>query len=397
MCLCRTPRRKEERGGEEEIRKEGGRELNGGCSVALCLNERTSLCLVCLSLCLSTQQQQVSTCPEQTLTSSWNRKPDVCRPEGKNFTQATAKGASFSFRFIWVKEAGFLPRKNMWPLFHQDGFPSRKWFCEYLKTFQNLDCALGDLWSGEFIRFGVSIVLQDWCVWVVLLTGRVLRALLVCGPITDKCDATSVCLMQTHIDTCAHKAVWHRKDQTVRWGPANWYSPGENLPSSLLDYHWWKCNAYSVVVFLPTQISKASPTNCSDWNVFCINNREKKTHHHTMTLQIFHPVPQCKVQHNLVHVLLLLLLQSWWGNCHPQCLDYKPPFEPRQPLAFCKEYSKFGCCDLEKDEEISKSFYSIMENFDHSGYVTCGKYIRSILCQVRETFQALWWTCHVAV
>lgn len=108
-----------------------------------------------------------------------------------------------------------------------------------------------------------------------------------------------------------------------------------------------------------------------------------------MTLQ----TPHCILQHTLSpHLLVsvvLLLLQAWWGSCHPQCLDYKPPFEPRQPLVFCKEYSKFGCCDLEKDEEISAKFYSIMENFDHSGFATCGKYIRSILCQVRETL-SIW-------
>uniref|UniRef100_A0AAQ4R0U2 SRCR domain-containing protein n=1 Tax=Gasterosteus aculeatus aculeatus TaxID=481459 RepID=A0AAQ4R0U2_GASAC len=83
---------------------------------------------------------------------------------------------------------------------------------------------------------------------------------------------------------------------------------------------------------------------------------------------------------HLLLLVLLLLLQAWRGCCHPQCLDYKPPFEPRKPLAFCKEYSKFGCCDLEKDEEISLRFYTIMDNFDHSGYMTCARYIRSILC-----------------
>ncbi|XP_073351097.1 HHIP-like protein 1 [Pagrus major] len=87
-------------------------------------------------------------------------------------------------------------------------------------------------------------------------------------------------------------------------------------------------------------------------------------------------------------LILLLLLQAWRGSCHPQCLDYKPPFEPQQPLLFCKEYSKFGCCDVEKDEEISVRFYSIMENFDHSGYVTCAKYIRSILCQECSPYAA---------
>lgn len=106
-----------------------------------------------------------------------------------------------------------------------------------------------------------------------------------------------------------------------------------------------------------------------------------------MTLQT------CIVQHAFLHHLLLLvlltLLQTWRGCCHPQCLDFKPPFEPQQPLVFCKEYSKFGCCDLEQDEVISMRFYAIMGNFDHSGYMTCGKYIRSILCQVRETL----WPC----
>uniref|UniRef100_UPI0037E9B359 HHIP-like protein 1 n=1 Tax=Semicossyphus pulcher TaxID=241346 RepID=UPI0037E9B359 len=91
---------------------------------------------------------------------------------------------------------------------------------------------------------------------------------------------------------------------------------------------------------------------------------------------------------HLLLLVLLLLLQAWRGCCHPQCLDYKPPFEPRQPLVFCKEYSKFGCCDLEKDEEISVRFYTIMANFDHSGYVTCGKYIRSILCQECSPYSA---------
>lgn len=102
------------------------------------------------------------------------------------------------------------------------------------------------------------------------------------------------------------------------------------------------------------------------------------------------PAQTCNLPHTLIsHLLLpvlLLLLHAWWGCCHPQCLDYKPPFEPQQPLVFCKEYSKFGCCDVEKDEEIAVRFYSIMDNFDYSGYVTCGKYVRSILCQVGEIF-----------
>ncbi|XP_046892529.1 HHIP-like protein 1 [Hypomesus transpacificus] len=84
----------------------------------------------------------------------------------------------------------------------------------------------------------------------------------------------------------------------------------------------------------------------------------------------------------------LVLLLAHQGLSHPQCLDYKPPFQPREPLVFCKAYAKFGCCDLEKDEEISQRFYQIMDNFDYAGYVSCGKYIRSILCQECSPYSA---------
>lgn len=85
----------------------------------------------------------------------------------------------------------------------------------------------------------------------------------------------------------------------------------------------------------------------------------------------------------LLHFLLWLLLSFLHTDAHPQCLDYKPPFQPQEPLRFCKEYSKFGCCDLEQDKQISYRFDQIMDYFDHSGFMACGKYIRSILCQVR--------------
>ncbi|KAF7662158.1 hypothetical protein LDENG_00243720 [Lucifuga dentata] len=105
-----------------------------------------------------------------------------------------------------------------------------------------------------------------------------------------------------------------------------------------------------------------------------------------MTLQTY-TLEHTSLSH-LPLLLLLLLLQAWWGSCHPQCLDYKPPFEPRQPLVFCKEYTKFGCCGQEKDEAISNRFYTIMGNFDHSGYMTCAKYIRGILCQECSPYAA---------
>ncbi|XP_053478620.1 HHIP-like protein 1 isoform X1 [Ictalurus furcatus] len=90
----------------------------------------------------------------------------------------------------------------------------------------------------------------------------------------------------------------------------------------------------------------------------------------------------------LLHFLLWLLLSFLHTDAHPQCLDYKPPFQPQEPLRFCKEYSKFGCCDLEQDKQISYRFDQIMDYFDHSGFMACGKYIRSILCQECSPYAA---------
>ncbi|XP_687401.7 HHIP-like protein 1 isoform X1 [Danio rerio] len=86
--------------------------------------------------------------------------------------------------------------------------------------------------------------------------------------------------------------------------------------------------------------------------------------------------------------VLLLLLSPPQGEAHPQCLDYKPPFQPLEPLLFCKEYAKFGCCDLERDQQISRRFHHIMDYFDHTGFTACGKYIRSILCQECSPYSA---------
>lgn len=154
------------------------------------------------------------------------------------------------------------------------------------------------------------------------------------------------------------------------------------------------CNLYTHFLFLPFLNSNTTFTLTSFTTILGqeTNYPELRERMSTM-IQTCNLVPRCILQHTSPHHLLpilLLLLRTWWGSCHPQCLDYKPPFEPRQPLAFCKEYSKFGCCDVEKDEEISGRFYNIMENFDHSGYAACGKYVRSILCQVRETFILIW-------
>ncbi|XP_076845940.1 HHIP-like protein 1 [Brachyhypopomus gauderio] len=87
-------------------------------------------------------------------------------------------------------------------------------------------------------------------------------------------------------------------------------------------------------------------------------------------------------------LLLLVTIQLLQAHAHPQCLDYKPPFQPQEPLGFCKEYTKFGCCDQERDAQISRRFYEIMGYFDSSGFMACGKYMHSILCQECSPYAA---------
>ncbi|XP_069771836.1 HHIP-like protein 1 isoform X2 [Narcine bancroftii] len=86
--------------------------------------------------------------------------------------------------------------------------------------------------------------------------------------------------------------------------------------------------------------------------------------------------------------LLLIVLPLPPVSSHPQCLDFKPPFQPAYGLAFCARYSNFGCCDSVKDGEIRTRFYRIMDDVDHSLYATCGVYIQDILCAECSPYSA---------
>ena len=80
--------------------------------------------------------------------------------------------------------------------------------------------------------------------------------------------------------------------------------------------------------------------------------------------------------------LIVLLGQVGLLQGHPQCLDYRPPFQPLQHLEFCSDYESFGCCDQRKDHRIAARYWDIMEYFDLKGHGLCGGYIKDILCQV---------------
>ncbi|CAM4669424.1 unnamed protein product [Lepidochelys olivacea] len=80
--------------------------------------------------------------------------------------------------------------------------------------------------------------------------------------------------------------------------------------------------------------------------------------------------------------LLLLLGQDPWVLPDPQCLDYKPPFQPPQPLAFCPEYSAFGCCDGQRDAQLSARFQVLGTFLAPASLRSCWPFLRDLLCQV---------------
>lgn len=69
-------------------------------------------------------------------------------------------------------------------------------------------------------------------------------------------------------------------------------------------------------------------------------------------------------------------------QCHPQCLDFKPPFRPLRELQFCVMYREFGCCDFDRDQQLMSRYYSIMDQFDYHGYATCASFVQDLICQV---------------
>ncbi|XP_060118757.1 HHIP-like protein 1 [Heteronotia binoei] len=84
--------------------------------------------------------------------------------------------------------------------------------------------------------------------------------------------------------------------------------------------------------------------------------------------------------------LVALLLRQASG--HPQCLDFKPPFKPPRPLAFCVQYSDFGCCDAQRDSGLLQRFYGATEHLDHAAYAACASHLQDLLCQECSPYAA---------
>lgn len=78
----------------------------------------------------------------------------------------------------------------------------------------------------------------------------------------------------------------------------------------------------------------------------------------------------------------LLVLRALLATAHPQCLDFRPPFRPPQPLSFCAQYSAFGCCTAEQDAALARRFRALETRMDAGVWATCAGYALDLLCQV---------------
>ena len=65
---------------------------------------------------------------------------------------------------------------------------------------------------------------------------------------------------------------------------------------------------------------------------------------------------------------------------HPQCLDFRPPFEVTGRLRLCTEYEDFGCCSVEQDYELWKKHERVMSQLRAREQNACEELVRQVLC-----------------
>ncbi|XP_064149058.1 HHIP-like protein 1 [Loxodonta africana] len=90
-------------------------------------------------------------------------------------------------------------------------------------------------------------------------------------------------------------------------------------------------------------------------------------------------------------LLALRALLAWRAlrtAAHPQCLDFRPPFRPPQPLRFCTQYSGFGCCAAERDEVLARRFGALAASLDAAVWAACAGYALDLLCQECSPYAA---------
>ncbi|XP_069117744.1 HHIP-like protein 2 isoform X2 [Argopecten irradians] len=65
---------------------------------------------------------------------------------------------------------------------------------------------------------------------------------------------------------------------------------------------------------------------------------------------------------------------------HPQCLDFRPPFQAGSALTFCPKYPTFGCCTADDDRQLMSDYGDIRNNVPSALWRECGGYLREFMC-----------------
>lgn len=77
----------------------------------------------------------------------------------------------------------------------------------------------------------------------------------------------------------------------------------------------------------------------------------------------------------------VLTLDQTTVRSHPQCLDFRAPFQVSSGLAFCSHnYSDYGCCTPKRDQEIAKVAKDFTQRFSLNKRPKCVNMIKTILC-----------------
>ncbi|KAH9509188.1 HHIP-like protein 1 [Bulinus truncatus] len=90
-------------------------------------------------------------------------------------------------------------------------------------------------------------------------------------------------------------------------------------------------------------------------------------------------------------LLAALILLNLWVEAilgHPQCLDYRAPFEPERDLLFCYQYSDLGCCSTMNDDRIREEYVYIQSQVTKDVWARCRNFVKEILCQKCSPYAA---------
>ncbi|KAI6649728.1 HHIP-like protein 1 isoform X3 [Oopsacas minuta] len=88
------------------------------------------------------------------------------------------------------------------------------------------------------------------------------------------------------------------------------------------------------------------------------------------------------------YIFLVLLLDILTVNCHPQCLDYLPPFSPDHPTFCANDYPTLSCCTQRQEYELAFRFWTKIWKLNRIERGVCSEYIRKALCTECSPYSA---------